>query len=252
MSSEMPSEMSPETPVLADVGSITTVGLDGDDTLWDSESHFVLTTKRFADLLEPWLPSLDAVEERLLDVEAHNLALLGYGAKAFTLSMIETAIEVSEGSVPAGHIREILSWGKELLDHPVELLDGVAETVDDLAGRFRLILVTKGDLFHQESKVARSGLAEAFAGIDIVSEKDPETYQRVLHRHGVSPEEFLMVGNSVRSDVLPVLEIGARAVYIPYHVTWAHETVDPERHQGFDTLSSITQLVPYLSAGGSA
>ena len=116
--------------MLADVGSITTVGLDGDDTLWDSESHFVLTTKRFADLLEPWLPSLDAVEERLLEVEAHNLALLGYGVKAFTLSMIETAIEVSEGTVPAGHIREILGWGKELLDHPVELLDGVAETVD--------------------------------------------------------------------------------------------------------------------------
>jgi len=228
MSSEMPSEMSPETPVLADVGSITTVGLDGDDTLWDSESHFVLTTKRFADLLEPWLPSLDAVEERLLDVEAHNLALLGYGAKAFTLSMIETAIEVSEGSVPAGHIREILSWGKELLDHPVELLDGVAETVDDLAGRFRLILVTKGDLFHQESKVARSGFGDLVDHVEVVAEKDVGMYSRILARHDVDPEGFVMVGNSLKSDCQPVLALGGRAVFVPHPLTWALEHPDDE------------------------
>jgi putative hydrolase of the HAD superfamily len=239
--------MSTGTAHLADAGPITTIGFDGDDTLWDSESHFVLTTKRFADLLEPWLPSLDAVEEQLLEVEGRNLGLLGYGVKAFTLSMIETAIEVSDGAVPASHISEIISWAKELLDHPVDLLDGVVETVDRLATSHRLILVTKGDLFHQESKVARSGLAESFDGIEIVSEKDPETYRRVLDRHGVSPGEFLMVGNSVRSDVLPVLEIGGRAVHIPYHVTWALETVEPERHQGFDTLPSISDLVDYLT-----
>ena len=219
-----------------DLSAITTIGLDGDDTLWDSESHFVLTTKRFADLLEPWIPTLDEVEERLLDVERRNLALLGYGVKAFTLSMIETAIEVSEGNVPASHIRQILEWGKEVLDHPVELLDGVTETIDRLARSFRLILITKGDLFHQESKVARSGIAESFSAIEIVSEKDPDTYRRVLERHDVDPAEFLMVGNSVRSDVLPVIEIGGRAVYIPYHVTWALETVDPDRHAGFATL----------------
>jgi putative hydrolase of the HAD superfamily len=226
--------------------AITTIGLDGDDTLWHSESHFAVTTARLVELLEPWVPASASAEEHLIEVERRNLGLLGYGVKAFTLSMVETAIEVSDAEVPASAIRSILDWGKELLDHPVELLEDVAETVDDLVGSYQLVLVTKGDLFHQESKLARSGLAEAFTGIEIVSEKDPATYRRILGRHDVAPEEFVMVGNSVRSDVLPVLEVGARAVHVPYHVTWALEVADPVPE--VPTLRSLAELRGVLAS----
>jgi putative hydrolase of the HAD superfamily len=220
--------------------AITTIGLDGDDTLWHSESHFAVTTARFVELLEPWVEPTTSAEHHLVEVERRNLGLLGYGVKAFTLSMIETAIEMSGAAVPASAIREILDWGKELLDHPVELLDDVAETVDALMGDYQLVLITKGDLFHQESKLARSGLAEAFTGIEIVSEKDPATYRRILARHGVAGDEFIMVGNSVRSDVLPVLEVGARAVHVPYHVTWALE--EAEAGDEVPMLRSLAEL----------
>jgi putative hydrolase of the HAD superfamily len=224
--------------------TITTIGLDGDDTLWHSETHFAVTTARLAELLEAWVPHTEAAEAHLLEVERRNLGLLGYGVKAFTLSMIETAIEISDRQVPASRIEEILSWGKELLDHPVELLDDVAETVDVLGTRFDLVLVTKGDLFHQESKLARSGLAEAFSAVEIVSEKDPATYRRILQRQAVEPASFVMVGNSVRSDVLPVLEVGARAVHVPYEVTWAHEVVDAD--VDIPTLDGIAALPDLL------
>jgi putative hydrolase of the HAD superfamily len=224
--------------------TIRAVGLDGDDTLWHSESHFAVTTTRLVDLLGPWVPDTDVAEEHLLRVERRNLGLLGYGVKAFTLSMIETAIEISDGQVPATSIRTIIDWGKELLDHPVELIEDVAETIDDLAGRYELVLVTKGDLFHQESKVARSGLAEAFTAVEIVSEKDPGTYGRILDRHRITPGEFVMVGNSLRSDVVPVLELGARAVHVPYHVTWAHEQVEDD--PDVPTLTSIAELPALL------
>lgn len=227
---------------------ITTIGLDGDDTLWHSESHFAVTTGRLAELLEPWVPHTEAAEAHLLEVERRNLGLLGYGVKAFTLSMIETAIEVSAGEVPAPAIQEILDWGKELLDHPVELLDGVADAVDDLATRYQLVLVTKGDLFHQESKLARSGIAETFSAVEIVSEKDPATYRRILARQAVAPEEFVMVGNSVRSDVLPVLELGARAVHVPYRITWALEHAEVDGDHGVPQLERLTDL-PDLLAG---
>ena len=226
--------------------AITTVGLDGDDTLWHSESHFAVTTARMAELLAPWVPRDTDAEGHLLRIEAANLGLLGYGVKGFTLSMIETAIEVSDGQVPASAIREILEWGKKLLDHPVELLPEVADALDDLVGRYRLVLVTKGDLLHQESKLARSGLAESFSGIEIVSEKDVATYGRIMARHDVAPAEFVMVGNSVRSDVLPVLELGARAVHVPYHVTWAHERVDDD--PGVPVLAHLGELPQLLAA----
>src|SRR5207302_1743766 len=149
-----------------------------------------------------------------------NLRLFGYGVKAFTLSTIETAIEVTHGSVTADEIQAILDFGKELLDHPVQLLDGVAAAIDGLAGK-RLVLITKGDLFHQEAKVAGSGLGDRFSSIEIVSEKDQATYRRVLHRLGVAPEQFVMVGNSLRSDVAPVVALGGRGVHVPYTHVWA-------------------------------
>ncbi|MEM8923558.1 MAG: HAD family hydrolase [Actinomycetota bacterium] len=205
--------------------TVSVVGLDADDTLWHSESHFAVTEERFRALLAPWLPA-DAIADRLLDCERDNLRIFGYGAKGFTLSMIETALEVSEGEVPAAAIQEIIDWGKALMQHPVELLDGVEETVRALSDRYRLALITKGDLFHQESKVAESGLAPHFERIEILTEKSGDTYRRVLRELETPPEEFVMVGNSVRSDILPVVGIGARAVHVPYGITWGHEQVD--------------------------
>jgi len=226
------------------------IGLDGDDTLWHSEAHFVTTTARLAELLQPWVPHTRTAEEHLVDVERRNLALLGYGVKAFTLSMIETALEVSGDRVPGSSIRRIIEWSKELMDHPVELLDGVAETVERLAVDHRLLLITKGDLLHQESKVARSGLADLFDAVEIVSEKDPGTYRRILARHDVDPADFLMVGNSMRSDVLPVLELGARGVHVPYRVTWALEEIgSDEVPEGVAVLEHLSDLPALLARG---
>ena len=224
-----------------------TVGFDGDDTLWHNESLFSMTQERFRALLAEEADPRD-LDARLLATERRNLEIFGYGIKGFVLSMIETAVEVTEDRVPGHDIRRILEFGKEMLRHPVELLDGVAETVDALSGRHDLILITKGDLFDQESKIARSGLAPCFRAIEIVSEKDPETYRRVLARHGVDPQRFVMVGNSVRSDVLPVLALGGRAIHVPYHVTWAHEQADPpaEGYLRTDRIAAVPPLVDAL------
>jgi len=230
--------------------AVTTVGLDGDDTLWHSEAQYTVTYRQFADLLQPWVRGRDA-NELLLATETRNLRLFGYGIKGFTLSMIETAIDVSDGEVAATELKRIIEWGKELLAHPVELLDGVRETVETLAERFRLLLVTKGDLFNQESKLAESGLGERFWRIEIVSEKDEPTYRRILARHGIEPENFVMVGNSVRSDVLPVIALGSRAVHVPYHVTWAHETAEPpvahDSYWSIDRLADLPDLLATLT-----
>jgi putative hydrolase of the HAD superfamily len=238
-------------PVDGEAMTIRMLGLDGDDTLWHSETYFAVTEERFRSLLDPWLPA-EVVAERLLERERANLGIFGYGVKGFILSMIETAIEASEGRIPAGSIQRIIEWGKEMHDHPVELLDGVVETLDDLTGRYALLLITKGDLFHQETKVAASGLGEHFTGIEILSEKDPASYRRALARYRVDPSEFVMVGNSVRSDVLPVLEIGARAVHIPYGITWGHEVVEADHPTDgwwrLDSLRVLPQLLDSLAA----
>jgi putative hydrolase of the HAD superfamily len=225
---------------------IHTIGFDGDDTLWHSETEFEVTQAMFCDLLAPYVPHPEVdLEARLVATEGANLELFGYGVKAFTLSMIETALDVSEGQVPGSVIQTLLNRGKEMLAHPVDLLDGVAEVIDALIGRYRLVLITKGDLLHQESKVASSGLADRFDHVEIVAEKDPATYARILDRHGIDPAGFLMVGNSVRSDVLPVLAIGGQAVHVPYHVTWAHEHAD---HDGdVPTFESVRELPGWLA-----
>lgn len=221
----------------------TVIGLDGDDTLWHSETHFVTTTERLMDLLEPYLDEGSDAEEHLIEVERRNLELFGYGVKAFTLSMIETAIEISNRRITADEIHRIVGWSKELMDHPVELIAGVAEAVEDLASDHTLLLVTKGDLLHQESKVARSGIVEHFEGIHIVSEKDPATYLGVLQSHDVAPGEFVMVGNSLRSDILPVVELGGRGIHVPYHTTWALERVEEsELPQGVERVDDLRTL----------
>ncbi len=225
-------------------GSVDVVGLDGDDTLWHSEQLFVDTQERFHALLAPHVDlDGDSLDARLFEVERRNMTTFGYGVKAFTLSLIETAIEVTDSAVPATVVQAILDLGRVLHDHPVQLLDGVREAVDALSDRYRLLVVTKGDLLHQESKVARSGLADQLWGVEIVSEKHEATYRRVLERNRIDPSRFVMVGNSVRSDVLPVLEVGGRAVHVPYPITWILEQAepDPERHD-FPVLDSIRDL----------
>ncbi len=200
---------------------IKVVAFDGDDTLWHNETHFQLTQTEFRELLQRHVPDAD-VDARLFATEMANLGLYGYGIKSFTLSMLETAISVTEGMIPASDLEVILGWGKRMLQEPTELLDGVTETLLEMSARYRLLLITKGDLFDQESKLARSGLAELFSGVEILSDKHEDSYRAVLVQRGIAPDEFVMVGNSLRSDIVPVVEMGGTAVHIPYHVTWHH------------------------------
>lgn len=228
---------------------ITTIGFDGDDTLWHNETIFSMTQDKFRQLLLRYVPGLE-IDKILYITELRNLKLFGYGIKGFTLSMIETAIEVSQGRVNATDIQRIIDFGKAMLDHPVELVEGAAATLDRLRGTYQLILITKGDLFDQESKLARSGLADSFGKIEILSEKDERTYRHLLDRHGVAVENFLMVGNSLKSDVLPVLSIGGHAVHIPYPVTWIHEEVNDRDRlpTGYRTLARMADLPGLLEA----
>src|SRR3982074_2331494 len=225
------------------------VGLDGDDTLWHNETRFNLTQDELRDLLRRHVPNAD-VHAHLAEMEMKNLGIYGYGVKAFTLSMIETAIQLTGGKIPASDLEVILGWGKRMLMEPTELLDGVESALRELNGRHDLLLITKGDLFDQESKLARSGLADLFSGVEILSEKNVESYRALLSRRGITPEEFVMVGNSLRSDIAPVVAIGARAVHIPYEVTWHHEMVPEENlpKAGWDWLESIRQLGALLQS----
>ena len=224
------------------------VALDADDTLWHNEPLFQATQERFRQLLSRYHDPA-WIDARLYETETRNLRHFGYGIKGFVLSMVETAIELSEGRAGGTEIAEILSWGRAMVDAPVELLDGVRDTVERLAPRHRLLLLTKGDLFDQESKLARSGLGEYFSAVEIVSEKDARTYGAVMARHRVDPARFLMVGNSLRSDVVPVLEAGGAAVHIPYSVTWAHEMVPDDALTGhvFARLERFAELAEWLS-----
>ncbi len=226
-----------------DPAAVTVIGFDADDTLWHSETFFALTEDRFRALLAPWCAP-EELTTRFLDRERSNLALFGYGIKGFTLSMIETAIEASEGAIPTGAIQQIIDWGKEMLAHPVDLIDGVEATLDAVAPKYRIVLLTKGDLFHQESKIAESGLADRFEAIEVMAEKDPATYRRFLASIGVEPSEFLMIGNSARSDVLPIIEIGGQAIQVPYEITWGVEEVDGDA--SWPVMRSISDLVPLL------
>ena len=201
---------------------IDTIAFDADDTLWHNELHYALTQEKIAAMLAPYC-SAEKVENELYATEMRNLALFGYGTKGFMLSMIETAIELSDGRICGEEIQTIIDAGKTMLSSEIQLLPYVQETLGALSGSYRLMLITKGDLFDQESKIARSGLASYFEHIEIVSDKSPQTYQELLTRHNIQITHFLMVGNSPKSDVLPVLEIGGQAVHVPYKITWTHE-----------------------------
>ncbi|TCV95913.1 putative hydrolase of the HAD superfamily [Luteibacter rhizovicinus] len=204
---------------------IDLVGFDGDDTLWHSQGYYDHAQAEFERILANYIDLADAgLLDALLATERGNLSLFGYGAKGMTLSMIESAIELTNGRIGAADIHRIVKLGKDVLSHPVELLPGIRDAVETVARTHRIVLITKGDLFHQEYKVARCGLADLFHRIEIVSEKNPAAYARVFREFDIAPERFAMVGNSLRSDIAPVVALGGWGIYMPYHSTWAHET----------------------------
>jgi putative hydrolase of the HAD superfamily len=229
------------------------IAFDADDTLWHNERLYVQAQARFKKLLSPY-HSPEWIDERLYQAELRNLGHFGYGIKGFALSMIETAIELTEGRISGAEIQSIIDIAKGMLSAEVELLEYVPEVIPRLGQRSPLMLVTKGDLRDQEIKIARSGLAQHFQHVEIVSEKNPASYRALLQRHAILPERFLMVGNSLRSDILPVLEIGGSAVFIPYSYTWGHEAAEPPVGQpGYYHLEHIgllPELLERLERGG--
>lgn len=229
---------------------ITTVGFDADDTLWQNEAYFRLTQERFADLLRDHAEP-GRLNERLLAAERRNIGAYGFGVKGFTLSMIETAIEVTEGRVPASVISELLGAGRAMLDHPVELLPQARETVEALSKSHRIVLITKGDLLHQERKLAQSGLGDFFHAVEIVSDKTPATYARVFARHGSGAEAAAMVGNSLKSDVIPALEAGSYGIYVPHGLAWALEAAEePAGHPRYAAIPDLGGLSPLIARFG--
>lgn len=229
--------------------ALTTIAFDADDTLWHNERFFRLTQDRFATLLADYTDAHD-LHARLLAAERRNLGAYGFGIKGFVLSMIETAIEVTDERVPARVIRELIAAGQEMLSHPIELLPHAREAVEALAGDFRILLVTKGDLLDQERKLAQSGLGELFDGVEIVSHKTPDTYAAIFARHGDGAESAMMVGNSLRSDVVPSIRAGGWGVFVPHDLTWEVEHDEaPEGHPRFrriDHLGDLPALVQSL------
>ncbi|MDF1836429.1 MAG: HAD family hydrolase [Planctomycetota bacterium] len=222
---------------------IHTIAFDADDTLWHNEIIFTDTHERFRALFDEQCDP-ERVAKELYATEIRNLEIFGYGIKGFGLSMIETAIELSEGKVTGAQLQGILDGVKAMLAAPVNVLEGVTETLKELSGDFELMVITKGDLFDQETKIARSGLGDLFRHVEVVSEKSPAHYRTALHKYNLDPARFLMVGNSIKSDVLPVIELGARAVHVPYQTTWQHEVVAEEEYADvrFETLRSIREL----------
>lgn len=234
---------------------IRLVGFDGDDTLWHSEGFYRQAQAEFERIVGAYVDLADArLHERLLEIERANIKLFGYGAKGMTLSMIEAAVAVTHERISATDLHRIVGLGKAVMAHPVELIDGIREAVDEVAREAKVVLITKGDLFHQEHKVRASGLADLFQRIEIVSEKDPAAYARVLAEFGVAAHAFAMVGNSLRSDIEPVLRLGGWGVHMPYHVTWAHEDEhglgpdDAARMASVDSAAGIPAAIAALRA----
>ena len=226
--------------------SIKVIAFDADDTLWHNESYFQEAENRFKDLLEDYLPQ-HTVGRELLKTEMENLPWYGYGIKAFILSMIETAIRVTEGNLRAHDVETIIGFGKELLAKPVVILDGVEKVLSALSQKYRLVLATKGDLLDQERKLHKSSLSSYFHHIEIMSEKKEEDFQKLIQHLDVTPEEFAMIGNSLRSDVLPVLQLGGHAFHIPYHVTWDLEKIDHHiDHENFHQVERIGDILNFL------
>ena len=227
---------------------ITTIAFDADDTLWQNEHFFRLTEQRFADLLAPYTDAPD-LNDRLIASVTKNLGFYGFGMKGFALSMVETALDVTDHRVPGRVIAEILAAGRELLSYPIETLPHVDQALGQLQQTHRLILVTKGDVFDQERKIAASGLADYFAAVEIVADKTPAAYARIFERHTDGAARTIMVGNSLRSDILPALQAGSFAVYVPHDLTWSYEQADePVGHPRYAKISHLGELAEVIAA----
>jgi putative hydrolase of the HAD superfamily len=231
-----------------DFTNISVIGFDADDTLWVNETYFRETEERFAELLEGY-ETKNKIDQELFKMEMRNLELYGYGIKGFMLSMIESALDLSNSSVPQKTIMEIIDLGKKMIAHPVELLDGVEEVLQKLEKKYRLLVLTKGDLLDQERKLDRSGLSRYFHHVEVLSDKKEENYKNLLEHLEVPIESFLMVGNSLKSDVIPILNIGGMAVHVPFHTTWVHELVseEEEKMNNHLKLNSIRDILKYLN-----
>ena len=226
--------------------NIKVIAFDADDTLWVNEPYFRETEKRFCTLLKDYLPE-DSINNELLKTEINNISIYGYGIKGFMLSMIETVSKVTNNSASLELINKIISLGKEMLNKPVELLDGVGILLKKLNGDYKLVLATKGDLLDQERKLIKSGLEKHFHHIEVMSDKKSADYVKLLKHLDCKPEHFLMVGNSVKSDIIPVLEIGAKAVHVPFHTTWSHEEVNGGlEHFDFLEVENISEIRKFL------
>lgn len=228
------------------ISDVKVIGFDADDTLWHNEAYFLEAQGRFWGLMEDFLPQHTTARE-LMQTEIQNIDLYGYGIKAFILSMVETAIRISEGTITTKVIEQIIGYGKDMLAKPVELIDDVEAVLSALEGRYRLVVVTKGDLLDQQRKLEKSGLEDFFHHIEIVSEKNAAGYLKLLQHLDVGPGQFAMIGNSLKSDVLPVLGLGGYGIHVPYHTTWEHEHVDIQiTDPNFVELAKIKDLLPYF------
>lgn len=225
---------------------IKVIAFDADDTLWANETYFRETEDKFCALMEEYLPQ-HTVARELLQTEMQNLSLYGYGVKGFMLSMIETALRISAKTASMDVVEKTIQYGKDLLEKPIELLEGVEETLHLLKKKYRLVVATKGDLLDQERKLKKSGLEHYFHHIEIMSDKQESDYQKLIRHLDIKPGEFLMVGNSLKSDILPVLNIGGHGFHVPYHTTWAHEVVDATiEHNNFKHVHHIKEIIPFL------
>ncbi len=226
---------------------IKTIAFDADDTLWHNERIFLSTKEKYKKLLSKYHDK-NWIEERLDKTEMRNIKHFGYGVKGFTLSMIETAIELTEGRVKGEEINEIIAYSKEMLSSPIEVLEGVEETIKEVSENYHIMVITKGDLFDQEAKLARSGLGDYFDDFEVVSEKNKLVYKKILSKYEIEPNSFLMIGNSLKSDILPVVDNGAHAIHIPYETEWFHEMVTDEeaKKREFISLRKMNLVIDWL------
>lgn len=231
-----------------DYSRIKVIGFDADDTLWVNETYFRDAEVAFGKLLSKY-ETLNKIDQELFKMEMKNLPLYGYGVKGFVLSMIEMALELSNNNVSNQVINDILAIGKDMINKPVELLEGVEEVLKKLSQKYRLILATKGDLLDQERKLEKSGLLDYFHHIEVLSDKKEENYSKLLNHLDIKPSEFLMVGNSLKSDVLPLINIKAHAIHVPFHTTWLHEEVHEDETNGveYKTVGSLLDILPLLN-----
>ena len=223
------------------------IAFDADDTLFVNEPYFLEVEQKFCELLTDYL-SPDQLSKELFKTEIENLSLYGYGIKGYILSMIEAALKISNSNISIEIIEKIIELGKQLLQKPIELLDGVEETLKALHGKYKLVVATKGDLKDQQSKLQRSGLAHYFHHIEVMSDKHEINYQHLLTRLEIEPKDFLMIGNSLKSDILPVLNLGGFAIHIPFHTTWEHEKITYEiQHPNFKTIANIKDVLNFVN-----